>query len=240
MSVYYKFEELGFSKNESRVYLALLDLGNVNLKILERKTNIHRANLLDTLEKLESKGIIGVGFEGKRKFYFPIKPEIVFDRIVKKTEETSNELIKELKTKKRTTESSPVSIFHGREGLNNILDDELETGQTINAIQSSKNVEELSGSYLRISREKRWRKGMKMRVLYEKSDENYSKEIKKVPNTEVKIADSGLGPVTLDVYGNRAVLIFGKEPTIIRIINQDVASSFLKLFEMMWKKGEKL
>lgn len=236
MDISNKLREFGFSQNEAKVYLALLETGGTNLKTLERKTSLHRANLLDVLEKLVKKGAAGVGYKGKRKHYLPTPPKAFFGRVAKRTEE----LVEDLEQIERDVEQSPVTILHGKEGLKTIMDDDLESGKTINVIQSSKNVDALAGSYLNYHREKRWRKGMKMRIMYGHSDKQYGTNAAKTPLTEVKITEESLGPVTFEACGDNAVLAFGEEPTIIRITNKDVAQAFLQMFRMMWKKGKLL
>ncbi len=236
MDIGNKLREFGFSQNEAKVYLALLETGGTNLKTLERKTSLHRANLLDVLEKLVKKGATGIGYTGKRKHYIPTSPKAFFGRVAKRTEE----LVEDLEQIKRDVEQSPVTILYGGEGLKTIMEGDVESGKTINVIQSSKNVDVLAGSYLKYHREKRWRKGIKMRIMYGPSDEQYGKSASKIPLTEVKLTEEGLGPVTLEACGDNAVLVFGEEPTIIRITNKDMAQAFLHMFNMMWKKGKLL
>ncbi len=240
MDMYEKFESAGFSQNEAKAYVALVSYGEMNLKLIEQKTSLHRANLLTVLERLEKKGAIGIIQEGKRKKYFAISPEILFKRLNTEKEATLKELELTLSGIGKKARTSNISIFKGAEGVKNILDDELESGKTIHAIQSPQNVEAVSGSYLKISREKRWRKGIKMRIIYDESNLEYAKNASKYPLTDVRISDISLGPVTIDIYGNRTVLIFGEEPAIIRVENSEVSNAFLKLFEAINKRTYKV
>ncbi len=240
MDIYDKFRQLGFSQSEAKTYIALLETGGANLKALEMKTSLHRANLLDALEKLVKKGAAGTGYAGKRKRYFPVEPKAVFGRVAKKTEEVSEELAEDLERIRRDVERSPVSIFHGKEGIKAILDEDLARGENISVIQSSKNVDVVAGSYLKYHREKRWRKGMRMRIMYGPSDRAYGKGAAKVPLTEVRLTGEELGPVSMEVCGDNAVLVFGEEPTIVRIMNKDVAQAFLRMFRLMWKNGRRV
>jgi sugar-specific transcriptional regulator TrmB len=51
-------EELGLSKNETKVYLALLELGLSSLKDITSKSGVHRTNVYDSLKRLVKKGLV--------------------------------------------------------------------------------------------------------------------------------------------------------------------------------------
>ncbi|GEM_PF-1358820 len=238
MDIYGKFKEIGFSENEAKTYVALLKQGESNLKSLESSTCIHRANLLGALSRLEGRGAVGISFSGKRKHYYPSKPEEVLQRVVEKAEQAKQELLGEVAHLRKSSEHSEISVFYGKEAIRGYLDDELERGQPINVIQSTKNVDMMAGQYLWITREKRWRKGMKMRIIYSKVDTAHARKAAGVPKTEAKISNVDMGPVTVSVYGDRVALLFGDEPKVVRITSKDVAHTVLGLFESIWLQSK--
>ena len=52
-------EEIGFSKNEAKIYLVLLRLGMSPISEITEKTGIHRRNVYDSIERLAEKGLVG-------------------------------------------------------------------------------------------------------------------------------------------------------------------------------------
>ena len=51
-------EELGLTKNEIKIYLALLELGTTPAGILIKKVDMHRASVYDVIDQLINKGLI--------------------------------------------------------------------------------------------------------------------------------------------------------------------------------------
>lgn len=228
--------ELGLSKNESKIYLSLLKYGPMQLKDLTKTTGQYRANSYYAIEKLLKKGLISLTFEGKKKIYSAINPNRL-KSILEEKENKLEKILPELSSLFIGKEKPKIDILYGKEGLKTILDDEIETGETINVIQSSETVESKLEFYLLEKyRIKRARKKMKMRILYSRKDNEWALKAKKIPLTEVRVGKES-SSVTLDIYGDKTVIAFGKEPTIVRITDKETAKRFLGFFELSWKKG---
>lgn len=230
--------ELGLSKNETKVYLALLKFGKMQLKAVTDATKLHRQNALDSLGRLQVKGLVAITFEGKRKIYSAVSPNRL-KVLLEEKEKKLEAILPELLSFSERTEKPKIDIFSGKEGVKTILNDEISTGETMHVIQSSQTVDTKAGDYLAISRERRWRSGIIMKIIYSSKDRKFGETAKKYPKTQVRYLDEDFGYTTVDVYGNRTVLIFGPEPTIIRIIDKEVAKRFLQFFRMNWEKAKK-
>lgn len=230
--------DLGLSRNESKIYLALLKFGSMQLKDITKTTGLYRQNVLESLDKLAAKGLISIGMIGKRKTYSAVDPNRL-KVLVEEKEKKLETILPELLALSARTEKPKIEIFSGKEGLKTILDDEIAVGQTMHAIQSAETVEALTGDYLSISRERRWRAGITMKIIYSIEDRKFGEKAKKYPKTQVRYLDEDFGPVTTDVYGDRTILVFGQEPTIIRIIDKQVAQRFLRFFKMNWDMAKR-
>ena len=68
-------KDMGLSENEAKTYLALLRMGPSNASGIVQKTNIHRINIYDILNRLQDKGLVSYVFNGKRKQYEASSPE---------------------------------------------------------------------------------------------------------------------------------------------------------------------
>lgn len=229
-------EDLGLSQNEAKVYLALLKYGTMNLRDLTRTSGLYRPNAYEALDRLGKKGLVGIGFAGKRKVYNAVDPS----RLKSLLEERNKRLellLPELLQMGESKEKPHIDILYGREGLKTILDDEIAVGKTMHVLQSSETVETRVGSYLEISRARRAAAKIKMKILYGKKDADWARKAAEFPHTEARMGEEQWG-VTIDVYGDRTVIVFGNEPTIVRIMDKETARRFLSFFEINWKKGK--
>ena len=62
-----ELKQAGLTDNESKVYLALIDLGPSLAGQIARKTGMHRRTVYDTIEMLIQKGLIGYIKKNNRK-----------------------------------------------------------------------------------------------------------------------------------------------------------------------------
>lgn len=76
-----KLYQLGFKKNDAKVYIALLELGVSNPSKISKKTNIVRARVYDSLKRLEKQGLIEREAVNRAPEYSAINPSIVFSNI---------------------------------------------------------------------------------------------------------------------------------------------------------------
>src|SRR3989338_1381742 len=85
-------EDLGLTKTEVKVYLALLELGSSSAgKILE-KSKLPNSTVHRDLNSLIVKGLISFILEGKRKVYQASNPENFFEFIADKKRRFENKL----------------------------------------------------------------------------------------------------------------------------------------------------
>ena len=70
--------ELGFSPKESRVYLAILELGRATVSEIARKSAINRTTGYDILNTLVNKGLVIIsGKEPKQEYTAPSPDKIL-------------------------------------------------------------------------------------------------------------------------------------------------------------------
>ena len=230
--------ELGLSKNEGRVYLALLRHGRMQLRDITKATGMYRQNALESLEKLQARGLVSISFEGKRRAYSAAGPERL-GAILDERQRRLESALPGLLALAGSAEKPKIDMLSGSEGVKTILRDEIATGKAMHIMQSSQTVDTMAGSYLAISREKRAAAGIAMKIIYSAKDRKFGEVARKYARTEVRYLGEDFGSTTIDVYGDRTVLIFGEEPTIIRIIDKEVARRFLQFFNASWARAKK-
>jgi len=119
-------ERLGFKQNDAKVYIALLQLGRAKPVIISKKTNIVRARIYDSLNRLEKKGFIDREAVQRAPMYFAKSPEIVFDKIKNDLEEKlqiSEKTIEKIKEKVKPIKEKETWAIKGRKKVKaNIMD----------------------------------------------------------------------------------------------------------------------
>ena len=68
-------KEAGFTKNEIKVYLALLRLGSTKAGRISKEAETNRSYTYDALKKLLEKGLASYAIVGKTKFFRPVSPQ---------------------------------------------------------------------------------------------------------------------------------------------------------------------
>ena len=102
---YEELEKLGFSKNEAKVYLALLKLGSSLAGKIAKETLLDRSSTYSALKVLHKKGVISTYFENKRTIFSPEDPKRLMDYFIEKQEIAKN-VITKLKEVPSSTQKS--------------------------------------------------------------------------------------------------------------------------------------
>ena len=66
--------DLGFNKNEAKVYLSLIRFGKVDAKQIIKDTKFHKNIVYDNLSKLIDRGLVSFIIEGKKKIFQILYP----------------------------------------------------------------------------------------------------------------------------------------------------------------------
>ncbi|MEM4271756.1 MAG: helix-turn-helix domain-containing protein [Candidatus Pacearchaeota archaeon] len=116
------FEEVGLSKKETEVYLALLKLGEETASRVSEVANLNRVTTYTLLKSLQEKGFCSVVVKNNIQFFRPIKPE----QIVGLLEEKKNKIkaiLPALKEAERAISEKPeVSLYEGKKGIAAMLE----------------------------------------------------------------------------------------------------------------------
>src|SRR3989339_656937 len=92
MDIKNKIESLGLSERESRVYVALLDVGPTTVSKIIRKTGIASSKIYDVMEKLIHRGLVTYVLKQGKKEFHPVDPKRLFN-IIQEKEATIKEIL---------------------------------------------------------------------------------------------------------------------------------------------------
>jgi sugar-specific transcriptional regulator TrmB len=233
----------GLTKNESKVYLALLDLKIATAVEITRKAGVHRVNCYDVLERLREKGLISSIMKAKKRVYEVADPKQLMT-LIKEKEEALNEIMPALQQefKLQRTEQK-VYHFLGPEGVMQAYFMILEQNSTLYAMGGSG----LNRKYLKHRHElfdkERRKKGFGIKGLYYESVRE-SKEAEMVRDTTLEfrfLPDKYKTLCMVDFCGNLVLNLIPIENNIMAIVieNKVLADTYRKMFDFMWDNAKK-
>ena len=139
-----ELEKVGMTKNEAKVYLALLETGLTTSKLIIQKTSLHRQIVYDTLNFLIEKGLVSFIIQSNRKCFKAASPNTIFNYFnekQKKIEEQKNAFEKVFPTlleiSSRLKDEREATVYSGNKGIKSLLDDMIKENKEINIIGAS-------------------------------------------------------------------------------------------------------
>jgi sugar-specific transcriptional regulator TrmB len=226
--------EAGLTENETKVYLALIDLGPSLAGIISRKTGMHRRTVYDTTEMLIKKGLIGYILRNNRRLFQASNPERILD-IIKEKQTMLEPLIKQLETKySKTKEKEETNFYKGKEGLKTVFQDQLNSREILILGASPKAYETLQ-FYFKWYDKTRKKKRIKAKIIAQ------DKKIKQIPLAEIRyLPEKYANPVSVNIYGEKtAIILWAKQPYAIVIKSKEVSQGYKNYFELLWKIARK-
>tara|TARA_Y100000034_G_C6876141_1_gene400710 strand:- start:141 stop:857 length:717 start_codon:yes stop_codon:yes gene_type:complete len=232
-------QELGLTDNESKVYLGLLELGPSLAGQLSRKTGIHRRNIYDITERLAKKGLIGYIVKNNRRLFEAANPNRFREILNEKQHELQENLgfLQGLYVK--TKEKQETNFYTGIEGLKTVFQDQLDIedkngNKEILILGASKSAFEVLPFYFKWYDKDRVKNKIKARIIA-------NEELKKIPLSEIRyLPQKYANPLAINIYKDKvAIILWEKQPLAIVIKNLEIADSYRKYFELMWRTARK-
>ncbi|MBU1198551.1 MAG: hypothetical protein KKF46_02510 [Nanoarchaeota archaeon] len=244
---------IGLTSSESKVYLALLELGDSTRGDIVNKSGVAGSKVYELLEKLHEKGLVSVYIKDKIKHFKPIHPDQVMLYLENKKnelailEKEAHNILPELLLKYNSSkEEQEVELLSGLKGLEIIFREQIrimKKNETCYVIGGTKGSDETAiqafFEKIHLLREKN---KIKTKMLFnyrqkESTERLYSS--KKYSGTETKYI-LHTSPVAINIFKNHTVIIiFGRKISAINIKSQDVAKSFIEYFQILWRTAKK-
>lgn len=236
-------EKIGLTKNEIKIYLALLKLGSSTTIKIIRETGLHRSRVYEGLERLQDKGLVSFVIKDFKKYFQAEKPNRLITHIDEKKKELEEDkgkikkILSELVSLENIKkEEINAQIYKGKEGLKTIHNDMLKQGQKIYVLGAKCLIFEELRYFMPNFEKERIKREIKWICLFDKK-ESYDK-FKNHKFMESRLLDEkykGLGVV--NIYSNRVAIVLWKEenPTTFLITSKELADSFKNWFRIIWE-----
>lgn len=225
-----ELKEAGLTDSESKVYMALLDLGPSLAGSIARKSGLHRRTVYDTTEMLIKKGLIGYILENNRRLFKAEPPQRILE-ILKEKEDNLTPLVESLHSKySKTKEKEETNFYKGTEGLKSVFEDQLNEKEIL-ILGANKDASQVLQYYFKWYNKKRVSKKIKTRII------THSRKFTKLKNSKIKyLPEKYASPVAINIYGDKtAIILWAKSPMAIVIKSNEITEGYKKYFELMWR-----
>ncbi len=226
-------QESGLTKNESLVYLALLELGQSLAGQISRKSGLHRRTVYDTLEILLEKGLVSFILKNNRKLFQASNPKRFLDILKERESLIQQELPIMLDFYQASQEKEEASFYKGKEGLRTVFEQQLEEKEIL-ILGASSQSSAILPFYFKWYDLTRKKKRIKARIIS-------SDKLPKIPLAEVRhLPEKYASPLAINIYGDKvAMILWTQEPIAIVIKDKPIAEGYKKYFELVWKQARK-
>ncbi len=233
-------EAFGLTEKESRVYLALLELGEATIGAIAKKSAIKRTTLYDVVENLKKSGLVGSVKKGKKSLYFAEDPRTLEGKLEEKRE-SLQKMLPELLSIANFLDNKPkIRFYEGKEGIKEVYKDTLKhKDQELLAWVSEEAVsafdlEFLSSYYLPRRIEKKiWVRAIAPKLPY--MEQYQGEDVASLRRTKLIDPEDFPLLVEINLYGRNKIGIMSfSEQTSLIIESDRIFRTLKSIFEHQW------
>lgn len=230
-----ELEEIGLTKNEIKVYVALIDLGPSLAGKISRRTGLHRRTVYDTTEMLIKKGLIGYILENNRRLFRAENPSRIL-AILQEKENLISPIVEKLSEKFiEEKKSEGTNFYKGKEGIKSVFEDQLNYKEVL-ILGASPKAYDVLQFYFKWYDKKRKAAKIRTRIIAQ------DRKLSSIPFSEIRyLPEKYSNPVSVNIYGDKVAIILWAtaKPLAIVIKNEEIAEGYRNYFELMWNVAKK-
>jgi len=243
-------KQIGLTSSESKVYLALLEIGEAKASQILEKARFNSGRIYDVLNSLKNKGLVSEIIKEKVKLFVPSPPERILDFLNDKEEEIKqnitkiNNIIPQLDSKyKHLKQKTNVEVFLGIDGMKTaytLLFKESEKTKELNVygIVSKKHYQKKTIDMLRYYVYKK-RRDLKLTTKKLISEEARTENLYKEDNSILRYLPYP-SMTGIEILGDYVLIQFFQDPIIMILIrNKSIAEDYRSMFKFLWKVAKK-
>jgi predicted DNA-binding transcriptional regulator len=241
-----QLKQLGLTENESRIYLALLTLGECTLGPIEKETGLFKRSAYNVLESLERKSLITWVKKHGVRYFSVTDPEVLLDQIGHQ-QRTAERLIPELHILAGSKKYiSGVRSYRGIKALHafhhKVLH-QLAIGACVDVLGAG------GDEFLKIAQKNvffqryenmRLQKKISHNLLMYENQRRVSPEYTNRRYVKARFLPEVFSqPIATQVWPDRvSILLFGEQPEIIEIKSEKIRNGFKSYFDVLWKTAK--
>lgn len=244
--------EVGLTKGEVEVYLALLKIGSSSIGKIVKESKVTKSKVYDILDRLADKGLISKSIKNKINTYNAAPPNFLLELLEKKEKEIKQQE-KEIKNllpslngmQTISNKENRIEIFEGFQGIKNvfqIIENEFEPNEEflVLGVEDTLNQQQLN-FFLNFHKKKIEAK-IKTKVIFTSNLKGVKEyHLKQNQYNEEKYLDQS-NAIPINIYKDFVVIPIlqknEKEITIL-IKNKKLAQGFREYFYTLWGISKK-
>ena len=239
-------EQIGLTKSEIKVYLALLRLGQTTAGPIVDEAKVTRSKIYDILERLKNKGLVSYIIKESTKYFSTADPHNLLEYLNKKEQgiikdkQAIKQILPELMLQQSMAKEEKIAeIFIGLKGMENafnVLIERVNSKDTYYAFGAGKGEDppKIQRFFERLH-EKRIKKKVKSYIIFNEASRGLFQSQEKSKLVEAKYLDHTT-PAAINIYKDvMTISLFLKEPITFLIRNKITADSFKEYFKVMWE-----
>lgn len=254
-----KIQKSGFTDNEARVYVSLLELGGAYPSKVAEYSGINRSTIYHTLLTLSVRGLVNE-IEKRNKLFYQVEKPDRLEKFAKDQVRLAEDKFEKVKTILPDVEGlfgslgtrPKITYYEGAEGLLNIYADHINVEKTYEMLAWA-NADELKhflpANFFDTYVKTKEKIGIITRGILPDTPENRGfndvryKDIKKTIWPEMRYLKPDLFPLTgeITIYGDKKISIANfKEGQMVGVIIEDEAiyGMMKTIFELSWNSSK--
>ncbi len=244
-------EDLGLTKSEISVYLALLELGSSSTGKIVEKSKAASSKVYEVLDKLIQKGLVSFVITSGVKQFEAAPASRIWDYVKEREERLTlqkvelQKLVPQLElTQQLSKHRSEATIFKGIKGVKTAYYDILRTLKKGDEyyVMGATNPSEQYFSFIKHFHKERAARGIKVKILYSEPVQQIANTIKDIPLTMIKFAPQELfSSAFVLMYANKTLISVAtkNDITVFMIESQEVTDSLKAHFMLIWNQEAK-
>jgi len=242
-------QEIGLTQNETKVYLALLELGESKTGDILKKSKLNSGKIYEILDSLEQKGLVSAVLKNKVKHFTPADPSRVLEyleekkKTIERQEKDVNKILPDLMRKINQVKGKVnIEVFTGYDGLKTAYAKELrykkgESLYVLGITSSSRYDKKTWTFFTKYHQYKRQQKYYKTKKLIDINSDHKQDEHEK--HAEIRYLPFGSAMSINIIKDLTTIGIFSEQPIIISIESEEVAKTMIQHFNLLWKISKK-
>lgn len=247
MHIHETLADLGISRRQTDIYLALLKLGPSSIRDIAAAATINRGTVYEELKRLKSMSLVSYFPQGKRRFFCAEPPEVLVRKARQYQQQTvdaadrlESEILPSLKQIMPDTTQTRVFHYEGDEGVEYFLRDILETmktsGETFYRVYSSRRIRKYLYRPFPGFTNARVKAGIHVNVI---AIGEGGEDAPLSQRKWIKDAGEDRSASYVAVYGSKCAMISllgGDYQTVVILDSEGISSAMKITFDTLWDK----
>lgn len=242
-------ENIGFTKNEAGVYVALLELGRGTVAKIAERAGINRTTGYNLLSTLVQRGMVSSSGKGARQEYVAESPDRLVAYMKKEAEDlvanlsSASALVPELKSIHNVSERPKVRFYEGKEGLESVYEDTLTSHETIRAYAAVDDMHKTLPEYFSKYYQRRVKENIAIRAIIPATavgKDRAEKDRAEMRETALVPSETFSFTPEINIYDNKVMIASWREQLGIIIESAEIADAMKKIYELAWAEAKRL